>query len=316
MTETNILFADSINFHKKNFKSLFLFIKKNKIKNYFDENHRTLKCSFGNYKEIPRKAENQYNEIANLSKNQLFQLKINNLNIYNFYESEILSAVMTMAEWHDAPVPDSCHEIFNKLYNLNKEALLKNIAITLFWIKYWEQYLSDHPETTHCCVFSGSLIYAKTLIVLAKQKNITPLVFEHFFTGNHYYCENRTSGIANNSLIKSNSYYEQLPNPKSLDTKDYQISKKDMYTIIKKMRNRNVVQPKKDKADSIKTEEKSTVVILGQVLNDFALLEGGSPKSSIIFYKELITKLLSESEYNIIFKSHPFEKKKQNLKDQ
>src|SRR3954468_20118046 len=58
-----------------------------------------------------------------------------------------------------------------------------------------------------------------------------------------------------------------------------------------------------------------TVIIVGQVMNDFSLIATLLPEaSSIPFYRRLITRLLADSTMTILFKAHPWGRKRHNLR--
>ncbi|MDK4673330.1 capsule biosynthesis protein, partial [Kingella kingae] len=79
------------------------------------------------------------------------------------------------------------------------------------------------------------------------------------------------------------------------------------------MKNKNVQQPT-DSAAFVFKYKKPVVTIIGQVVNDFSLLEvNGLGISSVQVYKELITKLVKPG-FNVVLKTHPWEKQKINIK--
>ncbi len=81
-------------------------------------------------------------------------------------------------------------------------------------------------------------------------------------------------------------------------------------------KNKNVTQPLKTKVGfPFNNSNEKNVLILGQVINDFSIIETDLANiNSLQLYKEMISKILHETSYNVIFKAHPWEKSKVNLK--
>jgi len=86
-----------------------------------------------------------------------------------------------------------------------------------------------------------------------------------------------------------------------------------MQKLLAERKNKNV-QQQTGSQQRIFPPSKKVVVILGQVLNDFSLLNTGSTGvHSLAFYRKCIATLLDQTDATIIFKAHPWEQKKANL---
>ncbi len=310
-----ILFADNLHFHKRGFQSLFTFIEKYQLKHHFIEHeNKELLYRYGDYTQDKALFQSKINELKNLTSDELFNYKYLTIQLFPLVKAEILTYQFSKENWYLSKVPQDSKFIFDKLYIEDKETLLLNSAVAIYWIDFWQDILKNSQEFTHCCVFSGSLIYQKVLIKLASTTQLNIMVFEHFFTGNDYYCEHKYDHIANNSDIKYDNIYNH-----TLDITTF--SKESLYNekikVINKIlhsQNKNVKQPKYTEDILFNSEEK-TVLILGQVVNDFSILETNLDNiSTITIYQELIEAIIENTNYNIIFKSHPWEKKKANIK--
>jgi capsule polysaccharide export protein KpsC/LpsZ len=134
-------------------------------------------------------------------------------------------------------------------------------------------------------------------------------VAEHFFTGNDFYLEYRDKPIANNCGVQ-----RQLGVDFSLKEKVNEPTiSAYMHSRIKGMRNRNV--PKRNISFSRSWSGRDPVIlIIGQVVNDFSIIETPSDEvSSIAIYKKAIIDLLSNTNANLIFKAHPWERRRAPL---
>lgn len=92
---------------------------------------------------------------------------------------------------------------------------------------------------------------------------------------------------------------------------------KDRNKAINKLilsKNKNVVQPSRS-GKRVFNNGKRNVIIVGQVLNDYSIIESHLPyHSSIEIYKDVISDILNNTDFNLIFKAHPWEEKKQIVK--
>ena len=309
----SILVADSLHINKRNFKSFFKFIEKTKAKIYIEDSHKDWIALYGVYDQ---KLDKLYDKIEILSKmrdKELWNFKINDIQLFPICRAEILSLVASEPSWYENPYPQTLNGIFLKLYKENRTVLLQNMAAAWYWIEFWKKRLSELHSFTHCCIFSGGLIYQKSLIEQLKYTSIKVMVMESLFTGNEYYCEERYSSIANNCDIKHNAIYNNYVN--HLETGD--IYDKERTKAINKFilsKNKNVEQPIfSDEIEFIESEL-TCVGIIGQVVNDFSVLEyKNNGLSTINFYKELILKL-ADANFNVVMKTHPWEEKKNNIK--
>lgn len=309
-----ILLADNLHFHKRGFKSLIEFMEKKGIEHIFvSHKNKELLCKYGNYESSMNDFKNYYNLVSSVSEEDLFNFKYSTIKVFPLVMAEILTYVMTLKDWYDSAISYDEKEIFKKLLKENKKILLQNMAVALYWIDFWKSILHKYSHYSHCCVFSGTLIYQKTLIKLAQNSRLEIMLFEHFFTGNDYYCEHKYQHLPNNSDIKFKNYYQ---NTLKIDFNSNLDLEKEKIKAINKIilsNNKNVVQPKQ--SDKIYFDNSNGIIlVLGQVLNDFSILETRLKNiSTISFYKELFVKIIENSNYNIIFKSHPWEQKKANL---
>lgn len=310
-----VLFPDTLHFHDRNFKSLMNLISEKKIEPVFIKDFDELKKCYGNYQHLKSMFLNEYDELNNLSLMDLFNKKIFGVQIFALCKAELLSFLMLQENWYKDKVPSKSLDIFIKAFNENKEDLLLNMAVTVFWLKFWKNKLKEFKEIYACFIFSGSLIYVKTLNYLLQNTSIKVFVLEHFFTGNDFYIEEKYTHIANNSDIKFRNYYERLKK-KYLEEELIKQENEKIKAInkIKMANNKNVKQPSTINDFPFEKSNEKTVLILGQVINDFSIIETDLENiNSLYFYKQLIYKLIKETNYNIIFKAHPWERMKINI---
>ena len=309
----SILIADSLHINKRNFGSFFKFVEKVKAEIYFEDSHKDWISLYGVYDQKLDKLYEKIEILSKLTEEELWKFKINSIQLFPICRAEILSLVSAQSIWYSASYPKTLKGIFSKLYIENRTALLQNMAAAWYWIDFWKKRLSELHSFTHCCVFSGGLIYQKSLIEQLKYTPVKVMIMESLFTGNEYYCEERYSSIANNCDIKHKAIYTNYV--RHLETgNDYDRERTKAINKIILSKNKNVEQPIFSEEIKFLENKLPCVGIIGQVVNDFSVLEYENRGiSTINFYQELIFKL-ANSNINVIMKTHPWEEKKNNVR--
>lgn len=303
---TRCFVPDKLHINERNFSSFFKVIREHKIELIFHDKRSDLIANYGKYLHV-RPISQLAELLQGKSEEELLSMTVNGVNLFDCCRAELLSYLMTMPDWYNVAMPETRDLLFKKAFELNQADLLHNIAAAMDWVGHWTDAIESYPEFDYCCVFSGSLIYQRTLIEILKTTKTRVFVMETSFTGNDYYCEERYSPIANHSDIRFESVYKahDLPEDPTL----YERERNKALNKYQLSKNKNVQQPDEGEPLNLAASRK-TVVILGQVLNDFSLIE--TRISSVHFYKNLIDEL-AKKDLNIIFKAHPWEEKKSNV---
>lgn len=301
------LLADDIHIKKRNFASLFTFCEPRGISFVHDKGTTLSKNLYGNYTDI---IIEEKIIIESIPEEDLYNYKHRDINVFNVARAEMLSYLVSFENWQNGHFGLNSIDVFNKALRENKNEVILNMAAAMHWIEYWYHKTRSTPRLTYVGIFSGSLSYAKALSEIMKYRQGRVFVLESFFTGKHYYCEEKYGPIANLSDIRHKTVLNSIKLPD--DQIIFDSKKKEVLNIIANMQNKNVSQPLSTGGKVSRTTK--TLLILGQVVNDFSLLEvGGFGISSLAVYDEVITSVLSDTEYEIIFKAHPWEHKKHNL---
>lgn len=307
---SKFLIADPVHIHARNFGSLFDFLQDAKATVIVNNEYREWMSAFGDYTAFQEKLSDHYNLIKDLTTDQLFEHSSFQINIFKVARAEILSLVITSESLRDRPLPRDLKSLFELLLVDHKEVVLWNMASAIHWIDYWAGILKRH-NPKFVLLFSGSLIYARSLLEFTRTHTARPFVLESFFTGNDNYTEEKYEPIANNSNLKHQAYYGSLEPNITADERDRERNK--ALNKVVSAKNKNVSQPKESNVKLFKNK-KPTLLITGQVLNDFSVLEHhGIGINTISFYSEIIDKILERTDFNVIFKSHPWEQKKKNI---
>lgn len=297
---------DNIHINNKNFTSLINYCNANDIKLDYNNKNNDLFSAYGIYDKNDERIKKYVCEFLDISKDNIFLYKTENINLFQVCRAELLSYVITKYSqdkyiWNEEELQDI---IFNNYH----DELCCCLAASKFWIEFWLLKLTQN-KYDFAFIFSGSLIYSRTLLEILKTKlNIKVFVCETYLTGHEFYFEEKYNYIANNSLIKSSSFYNSIPYSTDATQKLLALNKYLMKN------NLNVKQPLTSDKSNILVD--NVVLIIGQVVNDFSILEHNNVGFYTIgVYKELITQIITNTNYNVIFKAHPWERKKNNLKN-
>jgi len=309
MSKTFLL-ADDIHIKKKNFASLFSFCEPRGIAFVFDKEASLSKSAYGKYEECTEALADEKAIINSIPEKELYSFRHRNISVFEVARAEMLSYLASLKNWQKGHFGENAYDIFDKALKENKEDLMLNMAAALHWIEYWYHRTKNTPRLAYVGIFSGSLSYAKALIEIMKYRQGRVFVFESFFTGKHYYCEEKYGPIANLSDIRHKTVLASI----ALESDQilFDSKKREVLNIIANMKNKNVSQP--PSTGKRITKGAKTLLVLGQVLNDFSLLEVDKVGiSSLAIYDDVISAVLSKTDYEIIFKAHPWEHKKHNL---
>jgi hypothetical protein len=301
-----ILFADNWHFHRRNFLPIFEAMKSGLLPHQFETSRRSWWKAHGRYSKLSKRLRQSTDFID--QQGDWRAINYLGVNLWEISKAEFLCHALTQDRWHVGGIPNQSDSIFEFAISnpLDKEALRFCLAAAHNWLSFWNQYLDRHADLSHAIVFSGSYIYTRALMALAKQRDILVLVTEHFFTGNDFYLEYRDNPISNNCGVQRDIRISTSIMEKESDV----ISSAYAHGRMKGMKNRNV--PQKNITFKHTWNDKNPIIlIIGQVANDFSIIETPSAEiSSIATYKQVISGLLNNTNANVIFKAHPWERKR------
>ena len=307
---TKFYIADPVHINKKNFGNLYDFFEDTKSNFFMNEDRTHWMGAFGEYSEFSELLSSEVELLSGMNDDELFDFTALEVNVFKSARAEILSLLIKHPLLIDRKLPSNIEELFSLLLDVDRQIVVLNMAAAVQWIKFWSASIkSQNPKFV--LVFSGSLIYARTLIEVLKNSAPRCFVLESFFTGTDNYIEEKYEPIANNSNLKYLAYYKKLGSNEGAEERDR--SRNKAINKIIQSANKNVTQPAENNAPLF-ANSNETILIGGQVLNDFSLLENrGVGINSLVFYKELIRELLQQTNLNVIFKAHPWERHKTNL---
>lgn len=316
MPPRRYLLADNIHLHERNFKPLFRHIQARKIACDVHVDYENLKRRLGNYDEVlPVQSYRARLEGLDLETLRAYTHPFHNmpLRVFPLCRAEALAyALATREHWQDELVPCDEEAVFSRLAERDRDVLLGNMAAAAFWIDAFAAYLAkQNPPYTHAFIFSGSMTYSRVLMEILRFYRTKVIVLESLFTGREFYFEERYYPIANYSDIRLPTVRSAIRQPDSAIERA-----RDQVKAVERVfraRNKNVQQPEDADIPNFAPDTK-TLLVVGQVANDFSIIEQRrGTVSSIAFYKQLIGRVLAETDYNVVFKGHPWEEKKTHL---
>jgi hypothetical protein len=303
-----VLIADPLHVHKRNFASLFEYFRLADCETILCDLPKDLLTAFGHYAERGEVMAFA-GPLRSLSADQLFVMRAGGATLFSIARLELMARVATEPDW----IGLDCYgqddrALFDRLFERNHEALIENLAAARYWCQRWHAIIRNTPPVSIAVLFSGCLIYARAFAEIMHRRQGALYICESFFTGCDYYLEARHSPLPNQSLLRAPGLYSFLAAP--LHGPARRGARVALVNRLGERNNKNVRQPAPANQRLFPAETK-VVLILGQVLNDFSLLNTGRAGfHSIAFYRSCIERLLRDTSASVIFKAHPWERKK------
>ncbi|MEO3990176.1 capsular polysaccharide export protein, LipB/KpsS family [Pseudocitrobacter cyperus] len=312
MKNISLLFPDSVHFHARNFKSLFDFIKRNKIKHTFIEERNSWVAAFGDYSSFAEELSPYFDILKDKNEEELEVFKIDGINLFDVCRDEALTYYLPKKDFRNKinSFPNK-KELINIMNEVDHDSLILNMCAAWSWCDFWKNTLNKVSNHTYVLIFSGAQIYNRALLEILKTHPSTPLVMEHFFTGNEYYLEEKYEPIPNNSDLKYENYFNSI----RLDETSDELDRLRIKAINKVILSNNKNVKKSTFSEVLPAKNKDVITIIGQVVNDFSIIcTANKYLSTISFYIEIIDSLLRETDSFVVFKAHPWERNKSNVK--
>ncbi len=316
--KARILQCDDFHINDRNFRPLTDYLGSPKVHRtigiYADTPPGALMACHGAYGAHHETLDAHRRHLERLAPEQLRDLVYKNLPVFDVAADEIFSVLLCRPELQDTVLDKQTVDRFDLCWRADRQLVIDNCAAVLYWADYWSKFSLGWYHFG--VIFSGSLIYSRTLLELAKFSRMRTLVCESFFTGADFFLEERHAPIANASRIRNLNFRKSLQT--RADALGPEVWRRSQVRALNKHRfpkNKNVVQPAPASLPPL-LKTKKCVLILGQVANDFSIISGTARYlNTVPVYQRLIEHILQDPHAAVIFKAHPWEHKKQNLKD-
>jgi hypothetical protein len=304
---SKILLIDDLHINRKNFFELYKYASMNRIPISVIKPPRDLLFISGTWKDRAELLEPHVNTLKDLPEEKLLDYHWEGIPLYDIYIHELFSYLLAQPDWHDKALDKKDQEaIFRLVMEKNREDLLYNMAAAIWWLEWWRKQMAFILCHSHAVIFSGSHIYQRAFIKSVEREHVKTVLGETFFTGTNFYFEERLSPLPNSSFLGARFIkHNQSFDPCLVNVCLQQVAGQQ---------NLNVQQPPSTKKRLFEPGTK-TIALIGQVSNDYSIIcSRNKHLSSIGFYKELLASILTETDYRVIVKTHPWEHKKTNLR--
>jgi hypothetical protein len=309
-----ILVPDTWHFHRRNFAPLYDHLAAAKVPFHVEKTRRSWWKRHGDYARFARHLSHHVKRLEGCSASDLVAFNHRGIRLIEVVRSEFLCRVLP--RWIAGVGPREDLALIARALGreTDRNELLLCFAAAIDWIEFWCAKLDEAPGFTHVLVFSGSYIYTRALQEVAQRRGLRVFTLESFFTGNDFYFEERATPICNRSQLAAADYYERLALPEDPGRLDR--LRAEAQTRFRARRNKNVrVSPNAVVSPPFGAAASGAILVLGQVLNDFSVIETPlAEMSTIAVYRHLIGALLEKSGRNVIFKAHPWERRRPNLR--
>jgi hypothetical protein len=293
-----LTFTDDHNFHGRNFPALFRTVAAENIRTHYHRAVDTnLKRAWGDYTSFQATLSDIHTRLSRMPPQALRSTGHKGVTLFQVCKYELLQYLMTDPRWYDSITPNDDDAVFDKALRLAREPLLWNLAAAWFWVDHWATAVNPQADFAAYGLFGNSLSYTRALSLQANQLRVLPICFEHFFTGHDHFMEARTSAIQGYSELR-------IAPPESAE-----IDEALVWRRLGEMNNKNVRQASFRRSPL--RGEGRTILLLAQVVNDFAALTPGNRSlGTVALYKELLREVLTNTPHRVIVKTHPYEASK------
>lgn len=310
-----VLLADNLHIHARNFSPVFTALRHLRAEVEVETSRQAWWKAHGDYRALAAELADDLRAVADLDAEGLCAAEYLGVNLAACALPEFLCLVLPRPRWAEgcgANLPD---RVIRRAMDDDDDArdLRLCMAAARNWLRFWDRLL-EQRRLTHAIGFSGSYVYTRALQELCALRDVRSFVIESFFTGNEFYFEERTSAISNASRLGDPAWYAGLELPEETALRDALVV--EAHRRLVGMRNKNVRITSRDPLPPpFRSSGAPTVLVIGQVLNDFSLINTPLPElSSLATYRELISRLLRETDCNVVFKAHPWERARPHLR--
>ncbi len=317
-----VLLSDDIHIHARNFKPLFDYFQAERAEVVVHDKHGHLKKRYGLYDGCPE-IRSYIDQLGRLDNDALLSAHhhyhAQPIPLMDICRSECLAYILATSDQihreatrFETPL-EWTNLVDQWLVNNERDAVIQNMAAVMFWIDEWQGFLDNTRRVfTEAFVFGGSPTYMRALMHICRWYKTRVFVLESTFTGNEFYLEERYSPLGNKPDIR----LPTVRNSYAIPT-DEGLRHRETLKAVEKLllsKNKNVSQPPPEEFPRFSDPSRPRLLLVGQVVNDFSIIDQQYGwLSTIAFYRELISKVLRHTDYNIVFKGHPWEEKKVHL---
>jgi hypothetical protein len=313
MAPMRILIPDTWHFHRRNFAALYDHFAEAGVETRVERTRWRWWKRHGDYAAITGRLLPHVEELKDAGPQKLIAAAHREIPLLKVARSEFLCRVLP--EWAAGAGPREDRAIVERACRSQRDqrTLLLCLAAATDWIDFWHAYIDRHGHFSHALAFSGSYIYTRALQEVAVRRGLRVFTQETFFTGNDFYFEERATPLPNQSFLRDPAYGHRLALPQDPDLLDR--LRAEAQIRLRQKRNKNVrVDAMAVVPPPFGRDADGTVLVLGQVLNDFSIIETPLEEmSTIATYQRLIGGLLERSARKVIFKAHPWERRRPNL---
>lgn len=321
-----VALTDAFHLHDRNFPSLFKYLEQSDVSYQTllqkgDDGFRLI-TSLGCYDDLEdrvsplaaRSIRAEAAVMAGLDADSLYTYESLHIRLWSLCRSELLAYLLVQDGWQQEAMVKDDRAIFDKAYAENRTDLALNMAVANYWLNHWYDRRKDVFSNHFACVFSGSMSYTRTLMELLRRSPTRVMVIESTFTGNDFIFEEMYHPVANNLGVQNATLRVARRDPALEEPDLYDREAIKARNKVLSAKNKNVTQPPSAALPMFPNADARQVLIVGQVANDFSLIEDGFPYvGSIAVYRDMLREILDRTDHNIIFKAHPWEHKKAHL---
>ncbi len=311
----HLLLPDTWHFHRRNFAALFDALAAQRIPTTRERSRRRWWKAHGNYRAFADQLTPHLQVLQSLDPPGLLAAEMDGINLWSVARSEFLCVALGRPRWQKGGCVNRAETVLRHAWEdptdrtdlllclaggAGLDRLLVGVAISIGRDYPRAGVFPVHTSTpARCTPLRSGGDYAASA-----SRAFSPAVT---FT-----LEERAEPLANNSKLRDPGWLAKLALPRDRDALER--LRAEALRRLHSMRNKNVRSVGRPLGPFWK-DGRPVVLVVSQVLNDFSLIETPMAEvSAHAIYRDLIGRLLAETDSNVIFKAHPWERRRPNLK--
>jgi hypothetical protein len=314
MKRPRLLVADARCFDRRKFRPLFDLAAKGSFRLWVERSRAQWWGREGDYRALADKLASHRRTLEGLEPAHLEAHRYRDIGVLACARSELLR--LLLPRWAATPAATCAAEVIDRACASvpDREDMLLCMAAAQDWIDFWHEALAREGPFSHAVAYRGSSICSRTLLETGRRQGLRMFVADRFPTGRDFYFEERATPISNRSLLADADWYGRLALPPDASRRERMRAEAQsrLAPILPAVTARPAAEDMV--ATPFEGPTKGIALVLGQAINDLSLIETPLPElSAPVIYRRLIGGILERTDFHVVFKADPDERRQPNI---
>jgi hypothetical protein len=314
MKRPRLLLPDACCFDRHRFPPLFDLAATGTIRLWIERSRAPWWRREGDYRALADKLAFHRRMLEGLAPAHLKAHRYRDIGVFACARSELLR--LLLPRWAATPAATCAAEAIDRagVSIRDREDLLLCMAAAQDWIDFWHATLAQEGPFSHAVVCRGSSIHGRTLLEVGQRQGLRMFVADRFPTTHDFYFEERATPISNRSLLADPDWYGRLALPPDAGRRERMRAEAQarLAPILPAVTARPAAEDMA--ASPFEGPTRGIALVLGQAVNDLSLIETPlSELSAPVIYRRLIGGILERTDFHVVFKADPDERRQPNI---